>query len=221
MTMPTLPILPVDLFSRGSDITWDKFKFTTPDTYIHDYPEIIDLKVNAISGIYDVAAFTNWRGENISKSISFSEKLGLDKGALYAVFDFWNQKLVGVLGDLMDIDIEPHDTRVFLIHPLQDHPQLIGNSRHISGVYSILDLKWDETTGTLSGSSETIKGDPYSLFVFVPDGVNLIKVKASAQSNREVDVTSVLSGNLLKITLAGSSGSVEWQLQFSGVKTGH
>ncbi len=142
MTMPTLPIMPVDLFSRGTDITWDKFKFTTPDNYIHDYPEIIDLKVNAPSGMYDVAALINWRGEKISKSVSFSAKLGMEAGIQYVVFDFWNQKLLGVCRDKMEIDIDPHDTRVLLIHPLQGHPQLIGNSRHISGVHSIAALEW-------------------------------------------------------------------------------
>jgi hypothetical protein len=217
-TMPTLPIMPVDLFSRGSDITWDKFKFTTSDTYIHNYPEIIDLKVNAISGIYDIAALTNWRGEKITKFISLSEKLGLEKETSYVVFDFWNQKLIGVVRDMVDVDIEPHDTRVLLIHPLQNNPQLLGNSRHISGVYSIQDLKWDDNAGILSGSSETIRGEPYSLFVYVPDGVNLTKVRAAAEDNQEVVVSSVFSENLLKVTMTGPAGPVKWQLQFSAGK---
>ena len=107
MTMPTLPELcQLNLFSRGSDITWDKFKFTTPDAYIHDYPEIIDLKVNAKSGIYDIAAFTNWRSVPVSKEISFSDKLGINSGTPFVVFDVWNQKLQGVYTDEMGIDIE-------------------------------------------------------------------------------------------------------------------
>ena len=217
-TMPTLPVLPVDLFSRGSDITWDKFKFTTPDTYIHNYPEIIDLKVHAVSGIYDIAALTNWRGEKITKYVSLSDKLGLEKETSYVVFDFWNQKLIGVVNDMVDVDIEPHDTRVLLIHPLKGNPQLIGNSRHISGVYSIQDLKWDDTAKILSGSSETIRGESYTLFVFVPDGMNLTKVKAAAENNQEVNITSVFSENLLKVTMTGPAGSVKWQLQFSAGK---
>src|SRR5438270_10277075 len=28
-TLPTMPILPADLFSRGTDMNWDKFKHTT------------------------------------------------------------------------------------------------------------------------------------------------------------------------------------------------
>ena len=27
-TLPTLPILPIDLFSRGTDMRWDRFKDT-------------------------------------------------------------------------------------------------------------------------------------------------------------------------------------------------
>ena len=58
--MPTMPILPVDLFSRGTDMALDTFKHTRPDFYIHNYPEILDLKVNAKTGVYDVVAMTNW-----------------------------------------------------------------------------------------------------------------------------------------------------------------
>ena len=60
-TLPTMPILPIDLFSRGTESKWDKFKHTTADDYIHNYPEILDLKVNAQSGVYDVVGLTNWR----------------------------------------------------------------------------------------------------------------------------------------------------------------
>jgi hypothetical protein len=221
MTMPTLPILPVDLYSRGSDITWDKFKFTTPDTYIHDYPEIIDLKVNAAAGVYDVAAFTNWRGEKVSKWVSFRDKLGIAGGSQFIVFDFWNQKLLGVYKDKMQIDIEPHDTRVLLIHPAKGQPQLIGNSRHISGAQSISDLKWDSDNKILSGRSETIVDDPYTLFVYVPDGIVLKKLKALSGEKKEIIVKSEFSGNLLKVNLDGHPGPVQWQLQFAaGARSG-
>ena len=49
----------------------------------------------------------------------------------------------------MEVEIEPHDTRVLHIHPLLGRPQLIGISRHISGAYSVLDLKWDAAQSIL------------------------------------------------------------------------
>ena len=221
MTMPTMPVLPVDLYSRGSDITWDKFKFTTTDTYIHDYPEIIDLKVNAPSGVYDVAAFTNWRGEPTVRQISLSGKLGLAPGNQYIAFDFWNQKLLGVFGDRIDVDIESHDTRVILLHNLQEHPQLIGLSRHISGAFSVGGTAWDNSSLTLSGSSELIAGDPYTLFIYVPDSYSLLKAGISSGENADADITAEMEGSQLKVTIvSGRSGHIDWQLLFRAASAG-
>ena len=55
------------------------FKHTTPDYYIHNYPEILDLKVNAKSGVYDVVGLTNWRSGTATRELSFADKLGLDR----------------------------------------------------------------------------------------------------------------------------------------------
>src|SRR5208283_741778 len=88
-TMPTLPILPMDLFSRGSDIEWDTFRHTSADYYIHNYPEIIDLKVNGELGVYDVVAVTNWRSGTLTKEVVFSRTLGLPGTGGYIAFDFW------------------------------------------------------------------------------------------------------------------------------------
>src|SRR5215831_318472 len=87
-TLPTLPILPIDLFSRGTDMKWDTFKHTAPDYYIHNYPEILDLKLNAKSGIYDVVGMTNWRSAPVTRELSFADKLGLNPGVSYGAFDF-------------------------------------------------------------------------------------------------------------------------------------
>jgi len=216
-TMPTLPIMPVDLFSRGSDITWDKFKHTTPDTYIHNYPEIIDLKVNSGYESFDVVAFTNWRGENRYKSISLKDKLGIDHAAGYVVFDFWNKKLIGLCTDRIDVEVEPHDTRVLLIHPDLGHPQLVGISRHISGAYSLSGIEWENGTLTLKGKSETLKGEAYALYIYVPDGLSVARIKASGSDNTGVETASELEDNLLRISLEGSDGSVNWQVQFANI----
>jgi hypothetical protein len=216
MTMPTMPILPVDLYSRGMDIDWDTFKKTSPDIYIHNYPEMLDLKVNARSGIYDVVGFTNWRNEKNIREISFSDKLGLNNGINYVVFDFWNQKLLGVYTDSIEVAVEPHDTRVLLIHAMQDIPQLIGTSRHITGAYSILDQKWDNLKHTLSGTSEVVKGDTYSLFFYVPDGITVTGARAGKTDNSKIQVNSELNGNSLKLSFKGQSDTINWQVGFSG-----
>lgn len=112
MTLPTMPIFPVDLFSRGTDTMLGIFKHTTADDYIHNYPEIVDLKVNAPTGVYDVAALTNWRSWPTTRTLTFADKRGLNSEASYVAFDFWEQKLLGIFKGKMDVAIDPHDTRV-------------------------------------------------------------------------------------------------------------
>ena len=217
-TLPTLPIFPIDLFSRGADMDWDKFKHITPDDYIHNYPEILDLKVNAPSGTYDVVAMTNWRSWQETREISFPEKLGLDAGIAYVVFDFWNQQIYGVFKDHLKVDIAPHDTRVFQLHPISNRPQLIGNSRHISGAYSIQSQHWDSVTKMLAGSSQAVPGDSCTLWIYVPEGQIASQVRASTSGNKSVSVEHLQQGNSLSVTFEGQLEPVDWQVSFADQK---
>jgi hypothetical protein len=216
MTLPTMPIFPIDLFSRGTDMPmWDIFKHTTPDDYIHNYPEILDLKVNAPAGVYDVAAVTNWRSWTTTRPLAFADKLGLSMQSSYVVFDFWSQKLLGVFKGKMDVTVEPHDTRVLLIHPLLPRPQLVGTSRHISGAYSIQNAAWDGVKSRLHGTSETVPGDDYTLWLYVPQGVTVARVHALA-ANQEIRARHELTGNSLRVSFPGQREAVSWEVVFSG-----
>jgi hypothetical protein len=214
-TLPTMPIFPIDLFSRGADMDWDKFKHTTPDDYIHNYPEILDLKVNAASGAYDVVAMTNWRSWKETRELCFPEKLGLDAGASYVAFDFWSQHTDGVFKNCMRVDIAPHDTRVFELHSLLNRPQLVGTSRHITGAYSIRAQRWDNAKKTLQGSSQSVSGDPYTLWIHVPEGQIATRVKASIGGNQLLAVKHLQQGTSLSVSFQGQQELVDWEVHFS------
>ena len=213
-TMPTMPILPVDLYSRGTDMRWDTFKHMQADYYIHNYPEILDLKVSAPSGNYDVVGLTNWRSENTTRDLDLVEKLGLDPGARYVVFDFWNQRLVGVAQDRLHVEIEPHDTRVLLIHRLLDRPQLLGTSRHITGVWSVAKLSWNAAASKLAGEAETVSGEPYTLWIHVPRGMTPARSRVATKDGAEVPANQKTTGDLLTVTFSGASQPVEWDIGF-------
>jgi hypothetical protein len=213
-TMPTLPILPMDLFSRGTDLEWDTFRHTSSDNYIHNYPEILDLKVQSEVGRYDVVALTNWRSAKTERTLDLAAKLGLDPGQRYVVFDFWQQKLLGIVRGSIEVAIEPHDTRVLLIHPLLNRPQLVGLSRHISGSYSIEHLSWKSAERMLEGTSETVAGAPYALFLHVPEGTKLASVNANIGGTR-VAVRTTIAGELLSVTFDGQSAPVHWSMVFA------
>ena len=214
MTLPTLPILPIDLFSRGSNMRWDLFKHTTLDDYAHHYPRVLDLKVNAKSGNYDVVGVTNWGNKTSTRELSFTHQLGLDPASSYIVFDFWNQKLYGVFDSHLTATIEPHDTRVFLIHPDLHRPELIGTSRHITAAYSITSLNWDRSRSILSGSSRTVPGKNYTLWIYVPDGTEPFQMLAAGKDGHRIPVRYKLINNTLVASFPGQQGPVKWEINF-------
>jgi hypothetical protein len=217
-TMPTLPILPVDLFSRGVDIQWNTFLKEKPDFYQHNYPEILDLKVNSAAGNYDVVALTNWQGAKSSRNVELSEKLGVEPGGRFVGFDFWNQKPLGIVQNQLQLDVEAHDTRVVLLHPLLDRPQLIGLSRHISGTQSVLEQTWNGSTNQLHGKAETVAGDPYAVWVNVPERWKLVRARATASSGADLPLEQQATGSAVMIRFAGQAQPVDWTLQFANSK---
>ena len=214
-TMPTMPIIPLDLFSRGTESRDTTFRRTRADYYVHNYPEILDLKVNDKSGKYDVAGFTNWRSEPVNRKISLRDKLGLDPTTSYVAFDFWNRKVLGVFSDEIALDIEPHDTRVLSIHPVLARPQLIGNSRHITGAYSILDQQWDDSKNTLSGTSEAIPGEAYTLWFYLPKGFIVEHLSVVAKGSDEIPEQHQLTDNTLMVSFKGQQQPLRWELSFT------
>ena len=213
-TMPTQPIAPLDLFSRGTDVDWDTFKHVRADDYIHNYPELLDLKVSAKSGVYDVVALPNWRTSPVRKTVSLGGQLGLDAGGKYVAFDFWNQQLLGVVSGQMSAEIQGHDTRVVLLHPLLNRPQLIGTSRHITGAFSIQELSWDATSQTLQGLSEVVPGADYTLFIYVPSGTASEPKASAAHGETAVPVHLEKNGDLLSVGFTSPQSPVAWHVRF-------
>ncbi len=212
-TLPTLPILPADLFSRGTDMRWDTFKHTQADYYIHNYPEILDLKVEAEAGDYDVVGLTNWRSQRALRELDLAGKLGLDGEARYLVFDFWNAQLIGTAQGRLSVGIEPHDTKVLLIHRALDRPQLLGTARHITGAYAVSRVTWDAAAKKLSGQSGTVAGEPYTLWVRVPRGTGLARLRVTSQG-AALKAERRVAGELLTVTFPGQGRPADWELEF-------
>jgi len=160
-------------------------------------------------------ALPNWRSVAVTRSISFPDKLGLPPDQDYVAFDFWNQKLLGVFRNQMALEVAGHDTRVVLVHPVLGRPQLIGLSRHITGACSIQEMAWDSQQNVLRGISETVEGQRYTLFLYVPDKMSAVRAQASAKSQGEVPVQTERRGALLSIAFPGGPAPVSWEIGFA------
>jgi hypothetical protein len=118
-----------------------------------------------------------------------------------------------VFRNKIDVAVEPHDTRVLLIHRVTGHPQLVGISRHITGAFSLEGYQWDPAARRLSGVSEAIAGERYALTVYVPAGDRFLR-PAATSGGKAVAVTSAQSGNAVTMSFPRQSGKVQWEIWF-------
>ena len=201
-TMPSRPIRAIDLYP---------FKQKRPRCCPKpkEYPAALDLKVNKEAGQYDVVGVFNWKDEPATRSVNFAEDFGLDADQEFIVFDFWKKQLLGVESGGMELDVPTHGVRALILKPLESRPKLLGTSRHITGTYSIKTLEWDADASQISGMSTTVAGDTYTLYFYVPKGVSVANVEATAPS-----VASSRAGRLLKVSMDGQGEPVNWSVQF-------
>lgn len=219
-TIPTTPIVPIDLYpykikSNKVDRAGNYQGVVWSRPFVREFPRAIDLKVNSVAGIYDVVSVFNWKDESAVEEIQFSDDLGLDTDLEYLVFDFWNQKLEGIFTNKIATSIPTHGTRVFVIKPVANVPRFLSTSRYITSTVSLKELSWDNGQRKMSGTSEIVKGDDYSLFFHVPIDFEVNDVSADTEV-----LYHKLTGNLLEVKLSGNvdeegdNATIAWSVQF-------
>ncbi|MCK4263344.1 MAG: hypothetical protein KAX27_00235, partial [Candidatus Aminicenantes bacterium] len=83
-----------------------------------------------------------------------------------------------------------------------------------TGTISTKSISWDSSKSALSGSSEIVEGEPYSLFIHVPEGMTVSKV------NADVEVLfHKMTDSVLEVKFAGhleTEGleAVNWTIEF-------
>jgi hypothetical protein len=210
-TMPTRPIHAMDLYPyRCEPVVMPK-----PASF----PRILDLKVNGAAGMYDVAALYNWGNEAARKSLSLTEDLGLDPGREYLVFDYWNSSFLGLFKDSLALDVPVHGVRALVIRPLKEEPVVMATSRHLTATVSLQEVIWDPEEKVLSGRSELVEGDPYSLYVFVPEDLAINRADAAMSGGDgqvEVGIKAypVEGGSFVEMKITGSGTEAEWTMKF-------
>jgi len=202
-TMPAMPIRAMDLYSfRGEPRCCPEPK---------EYPRALDLKVNSAAGIYDVVALYNWEDEEKEKCLNLSADLGLDTESDYLVFDFWGRKLLGKVKSKLSATIPAHGTKALIIKKCSEQPQLLATSRHLTSAFSIKKLNWDSSHLTLKGSSITVPGDVYTMYIHIPEGMNVVDVKGNID-----DINYITTDDgLMHLSCIGRKDPVQWEVRFT------
>lgn len=128
----------------------------------------MNLYINLPYMEYQVVNIFNLTESQITIKLDFQE-LELAMDVEYIMFDFWNKKMK-ITRNIMQLELQSCESRVYAVHMKMNHPQLISTNRHITqGACEIKCMNWDEQKMTLSGSSEVIEGDHYILYYYLPD----------------------------------------------------
>ena len=190
------------------------------DIFEREFAEVWHLPVVPQDGLntrgkgpaYDVIALFNW-GSNVDLTTNpytdmpdAARTVSVDLAALgmdetYIARDFWFGEVIEVSGTLSRT-VQPHTVQIFALRPKADRPQFIGNNRHVlQGAVEVLDLAWDDGSGTLSMTYDAAPGSTkapftHELVFWVPAGFTLQNASVSGST----DVQTALDGNVLTVS---------------------
>ena len=125
----------------------------------------------------------------------------------YAIYDYWNQKFLGVFEKSVTIHLAPCDSAVLRISPVKnDVPTLVSSSRHITqGGYELVEYSPDAKKKQLRGKVKCVGGEPEKLTFLLPEDM---QIKAVGGTWTQKDNTGILT--LLSDKNCEAAWSLEW-----------
>lgn len=174
------------------------------------------LEINRPFDYWMVVANTDFNSTKVT-ALNFKD-LGLDSTKSYTVYDFWNQKYMGVFKTSYECGAPgAKDVQVFALREVKDRPFIISTNRHISqGGVDLVNVAWNAQTKTLSGASKVVSGDPYIITLYLPTG-------ATVQSAKFGTTAATIGANNGAATIEytpSANDTVEWSALFNGAFTG-
>ena len=137
-------------------------------------------------GTWEIVGIMNPGGKMLSGSLKLKEELGLPKGE-YAVYDFWNQKFLGIVEDDISFETQPKDTTVLRITPVtKDRPCIIASSRHITqGGFEFENVICTEKAMQLD--VKCVEGETEKLSIYLPSNLSVKKTSANVKLEWKLD----------------------------------
>lgn len=174
----------------------------------------------------DVIGIFNWESSNQRIAVK-TARAGLPSAHCYYAFDFWNAQPLPSFTDEIECEIPAQSCRVVAVRADQGRPVLVSTSRHVTqGMTELTGESWDRGTGTLSGTSDVVEGDPYQLRIagLAPPGVERWKLLSATVSavDREAGVEATVAPvradepGWIRVNLRSpQSRAVKWSVQFT------
>ena len=131
--------------------------------------------------------------------------LGLDSTKKYYIFDFWNQKPIGILSgtDVLSADLLNGEARVYSVKQVEDQPRILGTNRHIMcGMMELSKIKWDLKNRTLEFAAALVAGETMNITIAIPEAA---KLKAVAVKSDTAKVSFKQTGQYIVVSASSDT----------------
>lgn len=193
-------------------------------------PRPVDLFEEAVPRIWlltderhtprrDVIGLFNWTGQETTVQASLAQ-LGLPADVEYEAFDFWGDALAPTLKKGVEARLPAQSCRILAVRSRLARPQVISTSRHITqGIVDVVEEKWNQATGALSGKSRVVASDAYELRITIPSGEKSWRIEAVELSSEDraagVQSSFTAEAGLARVIVrSGVSREVGWAIKF-------
>ncbi|MHA1783661.1 MAG: alpha-galactosidase [Candidatus Helarchaeota archaeon] len=170
--------LPIDLF--------DSDPKTPPSIYVLDVKTYDEWKVVGV---------INWKEKADTRKLSFKE-LNLEPNQKYHVFEYWQQKYLGVVSDSITLNnIEKHGCRLLKIKKIKNEPDLISSSFHFTQGAEINVVKYEKETNSIYLEASIPGVNKGSFAFYSPKSVKNLKADARLIECKQ----EIMNENLFKV----------------------
>ncbi|MCE5306737.1 MAG: hypothetical protein LLG20_03760 [Acidobacteriales bacterium] len=135
------------------------------------WPETFHLKVKRDWDEWDLVAVFNYRSKALDEDIAF-ERLGLDPSASYVVWDFWNERYLGVHKGSIRLAVPGQSVKLLRIARERAHPWVASTDMHVrQGQAEIVNARWNQDASALTIEATRPAGYRGNVFVRAPKGL--------------------------------------------------
>jgi Melibiase len=130
----------------------------------------------------------------------------------FHAFEFWTQTDLGIVTEVVEMEVPARDSRVVILRPVQDRPYIVASNRHVSqGGTDLHNPAWNEGQGTLAWEQDLIEGFEHRVYID-PAGKS---VTPTASATNGATATVSVFGDLWAVDIEpASTGSVTVSVTF-------
>lgn len=185
---------PLDLFERSIPSLW----------HVHCKTRVDE---------WDVVGVFNFEDEPQDFRIDL-DRLGIGKADKAAVFEFWNERFLGVKQGQFDVHLTPRETQIIVIRKVIPRPFLVGTDMHaLAGYHELVEMRWDEQATTLSGRYRRAPGMQGRAYFYVaPDAY---EPRGSFPLSEQAAKLTNLGNGLWMQEIPFVGPEVSWSIPFS------